>query len=223
LDLLLYLLSGFGLFILAGTALSGAATVGTLTDSLLRYLLNIVFLGGTTLVLGLARKKITWQQLGLSRWRWGFLLAGILVALVLNPIRGVLGLVSQLLLEGNLESLQMRSDVLTAGGLEGPALFLTLLGVGLLVPVSEELYFRGLLYNWFRERLNLWPAVLLSSALFGLGHADSLGVTVASFIMGVVNALAYQRTGSLWLSIIIHAVTNSSAILLLYLSIHYFP
>jgi len=60
--------------------------------------------------------------------------------------------------------------------------------------------------------------VLISAALFGLGHFDSIGVAVAAFMMGIVNAWVYARTRSLWMSIAIHAVTNSSAIILLFVS-----
>jgi hypothetical protein len=64
-DLLLYLLAGFGLFVLFSGLLAQVSEVGTLLDSGLRYLINLFFLGGTTLLLGVYRRKITWQQLGL--------------------------------------------------------------------------------------------------------------------------------------------------------------
>ena len=38
----------------------------------------------------------------------------------------------------------------------------------------------------------------------------------STFFLGVLCALAYERSRSLWLSIAIHAVNNSLAVLLLY-------
>jgi membrane protease YdiL (CAAX protease family) len=54
--------------------------------------------------------------------------------------------------------------------------------------------------------------------IFGLGHFDTLGVLISSFIMGIVIAIAYERTKTLWLPVAIHAVTNGGSIILLYLA-----
>ncbi len=219
-DLVLYLLGGFGLFLVASTLLSLGSSPGTLADLLARYLLNLIFLGGAALFWGLRRKKITWNQLGLAlkRWRWSFLGLAILISAVLNPIRAGLAILIQILFGGGMAGLEARNTILTAGGFSWPAFILTLVGVGILVPFSEELYFRGLLYNWLKGRFRFWPSVLLSAALFGLGHFDTVGVMVSAFIMGIVNAWVYERSGSLWFPIAIHAITNSSAVILIFAS-----
>ncbi len=208
------------MFLAASAALSLVSKIGTLGNSLARYLMNLVFLGGAALFWGLRRKKITWDQLGLSlhRWRWAFLVLAILISAVLNPIRAGLAILVQMLFGGGMAGLQERSTILLGGGFTWPAFILTLIGVGILAPISEELYFRGLLFNWFEEHMPFWPSVLISAALFGLGHFDTIGVVVAAFIMGIVNAWVYARTRSLWMPIAIHAVTNSSAIILLFVS-----
>jgi uncharacterized protein len=195
--------------------------VGTLLDSGLRYLINLFFLGGTTLLLGVYRRKITWQQLGLQaqRWRLRYVWIAVLLGLAINPIRALLALVVQNLFGGGLEALQGRADIIMAGGFTWPTFLITLIGVGLLIPIAEELYFRGLLHNWFAEHFGFWPRVLLSSAVFGLGHFDSIGVVLSSFVMGIVIAIAYERSKTLWLPIAIHAVTNSAAIILLFITL----
>ena len=220
LDLLLYLLSGIGLFILFSGLLASITEAGTLLDSALRFLLNMFFLGGTTLLMGVYRRKITWNQLGLhgSRWRFQFLWIALLLGLAINPIRALLALIVQNLWGGGLEALEGRAEVIMGGGFSWPALIITLIGVGILIPIAEEMYFRGLLHNWFAEHFRFWPRVLLSSTIFGLGHFDSIGVVISSFVMGIVIAIAYERSKTLWLPIAIHAVTNSGAVLLLYLT-----
>jgi uncharacterized protein len=224
-DLLLYLLAGIGLFIIFSSLLALVTEVGTLLDSALRFLLNLLFLGGATVVFGIHRKKITWEQLGLHlhRWRAQFLLIAILLGLAINPIRALIALLAQQLIGGGLEALEGRAEIITAGGFTWPAFIITLIGVGILIPFAEELYFRGLLHNWFAERFRFWPRVLLSSAVFGLGHFDSVGVVISSFIMGVVIAIAYERTKTLWLPIAIHAVTNSGSIILLFIAMAFSP
>jgi uncharacterized protein len=219
-DLLLYLLAGMGLFFFFSPLLLLDTELGTLTDSALRFLLNVIFLGGTTLVFGIYRKKITWQQLGLQlhRWRFRFLWIAFVLGLAINPLRGLLGLIVESIFGGGVDALEVRTEVLLSGGFTWPSFLVTLIGAGILVPIAEELYFRGLLHNWFAERYRYWPRVLLSSAIFGLGHFDSIGVVVSSFIMGIVITIAYERTKTLWLPIAIHALTNSGSIMLLYLS-----
>jgi hypothetical protein len=99
----------------------------------------------------------------------------------------------------------------------GYAYLILLLGVGILAPISEELFFRGLIYNWFRQRWGMWVSILLSSIWFSIGHIDSLGVVASSFLMGGVIAYVYERTRSLWFAIAIHLITNSISVLLLML------
>jgi membrane protease YdiL (CAAX protease family) len=89
---------------------------------------------------------------------------------------------------------------------------------GLLAPLAEELYFRGLLHRWFWAHFSTqpWLRVLLSSGVFSLGHVDSAGAVASTFFLGILCALAYERTRSLWLPVAIHAVNNSLAVLLMY-------
>lgn len=224
LDLLLYLLVGFGSFMLLSGLVAVLFTEISLGASFLLFLANFVCLAGTTYLLGVRRGKISWRGLGLRplRWRWQWLLIGAGMAILLLPGRAVLGLLVQLLVEGNLDSLQARSDLILGGALEFSWIgFLsTLIGAGILVPVSEELYFRGLLHTWFWGKTGrVWLRVLASGTIFALAHADSLSVVAASFVIGLVNAYAYERTRSLFIPIIIHLTTNSAAVLLLYLSL----
>ena len=222
LDLLLYLLVGSGSFLLVSALIALLFTEINLGATFLLFLANFVCLGGTTYLLGVRRGKVSWADLGIRplRVHWQWLLIGIGLAILLLPGRALLGLLAQRLIEGNLDSLQARSDLIMGGATEfsWPGFLATLLGAGVLVPISEELYFRGLLHTWFWRKTNLvWLRVLASATIFGLAHADSIGVVFASAVIGVVNALAYERTRSLFIPIVIHVTTNSAAVLLLYL------
>jgi membrane protease YdiL (CAAX protease family) len=224
LDLLLYLLVGFGSFILLSGVVGLLFPEISLGASFLLFLANFVCLGGTTYLLGIRRGKISWRGLGLRpfHWRWQWLVIGVGAAILLLPGRAVLGLLVQMLVEGNLDSLQARSDLIMGGALEFSWIgFLsTLIGAGILVPISEELYFRGLLHTWFWGKTErVWLRVLASGTIFALAHADSISVVAASSVIGLVNAYAYERTRSLFIPIIIHLTTNSAAVLLLYLSL----
>lgn len=220
LDLILYLAAGFGLFSLAAFGMALIFREFSVLTSLALYLLNVLFLTGTVYVLGVRRGKTTWSEIGFLPvvWRWEWLLVALGISVVFIPVRLLVGLAIQLLFEGGLESLQGRADILLAwGGFSWINFILTLLGAGLIAPISEELYFRGLIHRWFQSRLRFWPRVVLSSAIFGLAHSDSVAVIASSFVLGLVNAVAYERSKSLWLPIAMHMITNSIGVILLYL------
>lgn len=221
LDLLLYIVGGMGLFL--AVSLGVMLLVGEERPLLLTtgaLLANFFTLSAAFYFLGIRRGKISWAETGLKplRWRWRWALLAIGLALAFIPLRGLLGLLVETIISGGMENLEARSELLLAGGATLPGFLITFVGAGILVPISEELYFRGLLHPWFRERLSLWPAALLSGALFGLAHFDSAGVAASSFVMGVVCAFAYEQTRSILVPIAIHAVTNSTAVILLYLA-----
>ncbi len=71
-------------------------------------------------------------------------------------------------------------------------------------PLVEELFFRGFVLHRFAHKWGTSAGVLGSSALFAVGHVEWIG----HFVTGVVFALIYVRTRSLWMSVLAHAVYN---------------
>lgn len=218
-DLLLYLAAGFGSFFLVSFALAQIFPDVMETAVFLIYLVNVICFAGTTYFLGIRRGKITWAQLGIRpfRWQWKWLLMGVGIALLLLPVRGLIGFLVQMLAAGNLDSIQARSDLIMGSGFSWSDFGLTLLGVGILVPIAEELYFRGLIHSWLWQSIpTTWIRILASGIIFALGHADSIGVVAASFVIGIIAPIYYERTRSLAVPIIIHVTTNSTATILLF-------
>ena len=229
LELGLYLLVGFGSFLLFSFLLAQLIPDVTETAAFLIYLVNVICFTGTTYFVGIRRGKLTWEMLGIRpfRWRWEWLILGVGVAVILLPVRGLVGLAVQMLLAGNMDSIQARSDLIMGAEFSLTAFATTLLGVGILVPIAEELYFRGLIHTWFWQKVpRLWVRVLASGFIFALGHADSIGVVASSFVIGIVSPIFYERTKSLAVPIIIHIATNSTATVLLFMALaimEYFP
>jgi uncharacterized protein len=79
----------------------------------------------------------------------------------------------------------------------------------LLVGFFEEFTFRGYMQTVLGERIGFWPAAVILSVLFGAVHFLNGGESWAGALMaagfGIVSCLAVERTGSLWLSIGMHA------------------
>ena len=70
--------------------------------------------------------------------------------------------------------------------------------------INEEILFRGFLL-WYFSNFSLPVAIVLSSVLFGLGHAYQgwQGIMRTGFA-GLIVALAYVLSGSLWVVIFLH-------------------
>jgi len=78
---------------------------------------------------------------------------------------------------------------------------------GLLGPVAEEVFFRGILYGFLR-RWGVIVALVLSTLIFVLCHPISHGIPVNRLVGGIVFAVAYETTGSLIVPITIHGLGN---------------
>ncbi len=79
-----------------------------------------------------------------------------------------------------------------------------------LAPVAEEIMFRGWLYGKLRGRLSAVPAILITSALFGIMHGQ-MNVGVVVFAMSVVMCISRELTGTIWAGILIHMIKNGLA------------
>ena len=77
-------------------------------------------------------------------------------------------------------------------------------------PPVEEFFFRGFLYQAFRNRLGVLGGALLSGLLFGAIHFKP-DFLVPLTILGTTLALVFQKTGSLWPCIMVHALNNAIA------------
>ena len=87
-----------------------------------------------------------------------------------------------------------------------------------LAPFAEEVFFRGVFHTWLRHRWGPIVAVIVSSLVFGLFHMQPFWIIFAAFI-GVVLALLYEFSGSLWPAIGLHVINNTISIVGLYLQI----
>lgn len=97
----------------------------------------------------------------------------------------------------------------TLSGAVPTAWFLILLAV--VVPIGEEIFFRGFVYGGLRKRWGVIVATLGSAAFFSAAHMQVVhGLPI--FILGLVLALVYERTRSLAPTVVAHALNNIIAI-----------
>lgn len=152
------------------------------------------------------RERLGW--LGLRRTALGpavvVIIVGLGVALAGSALYSWVVTTFQLPLQTNTDALlaQGRSQPFTTLGL--------LLAAALAAPICEEIFFRGFTFAGLLKGMSLLPAILLSSAVFAVAHAD-LGSLVPLFIIGLALAWARWRTDSLWPSVAIHMANNTLA------------
>lgn len=94
----------------------------------------------------------------------------------------------------------------TAFVMEGNPILLTL-GLAVFVPIAEELLFRGIIMAELRRVMPLGWAVVINALIFAIFHMNFVqGVYV--FVVGVLIALAYVWSKSLWVPILMHMLYN---------------
>lgn len=82
------------------------------------------------------------------------------------------------------------------------------LTLGMLIIVTvEELFYRGLIFNYIRREETETKALLWSSGLFSLVHLNPANMP-ATFVLGLMFAWLYKRSNSLIIPIIAHLTYN---------------
>lgn len=97
----------------------------------------------------------------------------------------------------------------TLGNLVGTeSLMFSIITIAIIVPITEELFFRGLIYGRLRQAMRPIVAILISSIVFGIFHGNVVQ-GVYAFLIGCTLALVYEKTDSLILSIFGHGLINA--------------
>ncbi len=103
---------------------------------------------------------------------------------------------------------------------EGSLLW-TLLIVGIVTPIFEEIVFRGLIMGKLMGGGSLGFAVLLQGLLFSISHFNVVqGISV--FLLGIITGLSVLKTKSLKIGILIHMVFNITNLYLEAMDRHYY-
>ena len=89
-------------------------------------------------------------------------------------------------------------------------LVLVLSGLG---PLVEEVAFRGVLYPTLKSRIRPELAVVIASVIFGLFHP--FGTFVHMTVLSIFLIYAYEISGSILASVVLHALNNAVSLLVL--------
>ncbi len=143
-----------------------------------------------------------WSGLGLAR---STLFRGIQKGVVWSVAFGCCALaIGLLLFLAGINPLKFISSKLTA---TGPEVILLFLVGGIIGPVAEEVFFRGICYGFFRK-WGVSASLILTTIVFVLAHGVKSAIPVPQAAGGIVFALAYEREKSLLAPIVIHVSGN---------------
>lgn len=108
-------------------------------------------------------------------------------------------------------------------GAQGSQLWLVFASLVMLPPIAEEIMFRGFLFSSLRQKFRFRIAAVVTSILFGVAHlqfgsgAPLLWVAaIDTFVLSLVLCYLREKTGSLWPSILLHAIKNGVAFVALF-------
>jgi membrane protease YdiL (CAAX protease family) len=155
------------------------------------------------LILG---RGFDWSDLGLRPVNLGWAGIAVLAALACLAVSGAVTQITERF--GEKPMIDEYMQVLAPSGLTMRRTALIVITVGFLIPVVEELLFRGVLYNWLRQYLTVVPCIVISAVLFSGAHVTPR-MAIQYFIAGAVLAFLYERSRSLLASIVAHMTVNS--------------
>jgi uncharacterized protein len=113
------------------------------------------------------------------------------------------------------EALSAQLQALTPGSL--PAAILMLLAVAVLVPLVEELFFRGALFTPLLRGASAFVAVGTTSVAFALAHAEPRNwapLVLVALVLGELRRLS----GSIWAGVALHAAFNAATLLFVFIT-----
>ena len=128
-------------------------------------------------------------------------LCGALSGLVLNHLIGAIGL------EGMSPGYQNVTAHFFAGDI-----FFEVLGVGILVPVVEELLYRGIVYGRLSDWVGIPKAAVISTLIFGGLHMNVVQLLYAG-LMGLLLVFFLEKTHNLYGAVLGHMGANLLTVL----------
>ncbi|MBS6426587.1 MAG: CPBP family intramembrane metalloprotease [Clostridioides difficile] len=97
------------------------------------------------------------------------------------------------------------------------SVLLNLLAIALLPAICEEMFFRGFIFSSFSKskdkNKSIKLAIICSGVLFGIMHMDFIRIIPTS-ILGIIFAYSVYKSGSIFVSMLLHFLNNSVAVVL---------
>ena len=172
--------------------------------------LGIVSIGWIKLI-----KKWQWTRIGLNNLSWSALIGSILSGIGICLLLLILGSVLLELLPVESQPQEL-SQMATVAGSWQQVLGIYLIS-SILAPISEGIFFRGVLYQSMAEEVGRKKAVVIASLIFAMMHFDLYRLLLL-WIAGMWLNILRIKFDSIFTSMIAHSVWNTLMITLAFLA-----
>lgn len=161
------------------------------------------------------RARSTFEALGFKSFALGNALSWVILFFFAVLITNVL---YQILITTLHLPLQTNDQVILQQAKNAPlTTYATLIASVLVAPFCEEIFFRGFVFPGLSREMPLGWAIVLSSLIFAVAHADA-GSFVVLFVIGLALAFLRWHTRSIWPGMLLHLLNNAIGVLLIILT-----
>ena len=143
---------------------------------------------------------VTTERASAGRYLW-ILLLGVGMCIALNNLMNLAGLAFYS------DAYQKTSQAMYSAGFE-----VQILCLGILMPLSEEMIFRGVIFKRYEQGFGFKKAMLMSAMFFAVTHGNLVQI-VYGFVMGLFLAYVYEKYGSLKAAACLHITMNLVSLL----------
>lgn len=162
-----------------------------------------------------SRARLAWQALGFRTFSFGKAL--ILIIILMLAILTADNVYQVAITYFHLH-LQTNDQLILQQSKYAPlSTYATLLVAVFVAPFCEEVFFRGFVFGGLRQGMHVGWAIVLSSLIFAVAHAD-VGSFAVLFLIGLALAFIRWRTASLWPGMLLHIANNALGALFIILT-----
>ncbi|MBR2076307.1 MAG: CPBP family intramembrane metalloprotease [Exiguobacterium sp.] len=184
-----------------GNTLYSGTSIGLLLAIIFMTVLYFVAIRPQALSIEtLGLRQISWKDAGIILL-WTIVLIGLSIIIVV--VQSYFGIGTS---NTKTESLQSDLSIIS--------ILIAFGSAAIISPIYEEIFYRGFLYRFFQERFGVWIGMIVSAGIFTLAHLPTTNTLLVNFVSGLVFAWVYERTNSIYSSMLIHGTINGLAVLL---------
>ena len=180
------------------------------SGTLIGFIMSIIFTLGVFLI-AIKPKNLKWKEVGFQRFSksyWGPII-GWTIILFISCI--LLAYILDWLFEIGTNNSKTDSLVTRLSTIK---IIIAFISAAIISPIYEEIFYRGLLYRFFRSKYGLLAGMLISSFIFMIVHIPTFNSLPYTFLSGLIFAWTYEKTKSIYPAMIIHGFFNGIAVIL---------
>lgn len=216
---ILFIFFGY-LFVMAQSFLAGFFDIFDNDNFRMVFNTSVVNVAGIGVIWFFVTRKYSQspEVMGITRRKWlrniGY---GMVAYLAIIPILGAVMLITQYITQ--LVDYEVPVQPIVRVLIEEekpPVLLFSTLFAAVFGPVAEEIFFRGFVYSALKKKIGVFWSIFSTAAVFAVLHAHLVGL-VPIFVLGVLLAYLFEKTGSLVAPIAVHIAHNLAMLVLVFL------